>query len=77
MAKLGLMGFGKMGQEIARLAEQQGHEIAAKFTGGNPLSANTNVDSIDVFVDFTHPVAVIENVRTVAQLQMLSSRPLH
>lgn len=69
MAKLALIGFGKMGQEIARLAEQRDHEIMARFTGQNPLKATTNVDSIDVFIEFTHPGAVVENVRTVAQFE--------
>jgi len=69
MAKLGLIGFGKMGQEIARLAEQRGHEIMAKFNGENPLKATTNVDSIDVFIEFTHPEAVVVNVRAVAQFE--------
>ena len=58
-----------MGQEIARLAEQRGHEIMAKFNGQNPLKATTNVDSIDVFIEFTHAEAVVENVRTVAQFE--------
>ncbi len=69
MAKLGLIGFGKMGQEIARLGERRGHEIMAKFNSQNPLKATTNVDSIDVFIEFTHPEAVVENVRTVAQFE--------
>ncbi len=69
MAKLGLIGFGKMGQEVAGLVQQRGHEITARFDIGNPLNVTTNVDSIDVFIEFTHPEAVVENVRTVAQLQ--------
>ncbi|MFQ5605737.1 MAG: 4-hydroxy-tetrahydrodipicolinate reductase [bacterium] len=69
MAKLGLIGFGEMGKAIALLAAQQDHEITAKFTSQNPLSANTNVDSIDVFVEFTCPDGVVENVKTAAQLQ--------
>lgn len=58
-----------MGQEIARLSEQQVHEISARFTDESPLSTSINVESIDVFIEFTHPGAVVENVRTVAQLQ--------
>lgn len=69
MAKLGLIGFGKMGQEVARLAEQRGPEIAARFEIENPLKVNTNVDLIDAFIEFTHPEAVVENVKTVARLQ--------
>ena len=69
MAKLGLIGFGKMGQEVAGLVQQRGHEITARFDIGNPLNVTTNVDSIDVFIEFTCPEAVVENVGTVAQLQ--------
>lgn len=69
MANIGLIGFGKMGQEIARLAEGQGQKIAATFDEQNLLTESADVGSIDVFVEFTKPGAVIENLKTVAQLQ--------
>ncbi|MFQ5676172.1 MAG: 4-hydroxy-tetrahydrodipicolinate reductase [bacterium] len=72
MANIGLIGLGKMGQEIARLAEEQGHKIVATFDVENLLTDSTNVDSVDVFVEFTEPGAVIQNLKTVARRQ----RPL-
>lgn len=54
--KLGLVGYGKMGQMIERMARVQGHEVVS-------------VPEADVCLEFTRPEAVVENVRMLAELR--------
>jgi 4-hydroxy-tetrahydrodipicolinate reductase len=69
---LAIVGYGKMGQLIERLAPEYGFEVRAKFSGGdNPggqgLSHET-LRGIDVAVEFTTPVAAPVNIRRLAAL---------
>ena len=53
--KLGLVGYGKMGKMIERLASERGHEIVP-------------VAEAEVCLEFTRPEAVIGNVRMLVEL---------
>ena len=69
---LAIVGYGKMGKLIERLAPEYGFEVRAKFSGsdnpgGNGLSHETLRD-IDVAVEFTTPEAAPENIRRLAVL---------
>jgi 4-hydroxy-tetrahydrodipicolinate reductase len=69
---LAIIGYGKMGKLIERLAPEYGFEVRAKFCGGdNPggqgLSHET-LRGIDVAVEFTTPVAALVNIRRLAAL---------
>jgi 4-hydroxy-tetrahydrodipicolinate reductase len=69
---LAIVGYGKMGKLIERLAPEYGFDVRAKFSGGdNPgghgLSHET-LRGIDVAVEFTTPVAAPVNVRRLALL---------
>jgi 4-hydroxy-tetrahydrodipicolinate reductase len=69
---LAIVGYGKMGKLIERLAPEYGFEVRAKFSGGdNPggqgLSHET-LRGIDVAVEFTTPVAAPVNIRRLAAL---------
>jgi 4-hydroxy-tetrahydrodipicolinate reductase len=69
---LAIIGYGKMGKLIERLAPEYGFEVRAKFFGGdNPggqgLSHET-LRGIDVAVEFTTPVAALVNIRRLAAL---------
>ena len=63
---IGLIGSGRMGQEVARLAPQKGHRIISTFDRSRPLSAAALSQGIDVFIDFSHPGVVIDHIRTLA-----------
>ncbi len=63
---IGLIGTGRMGQELLRLAPQKGHRIVAAFDRGRPLSIAALSLDIDVFIDFSLGGAVIDHVRTLA-----------
>jgi 4-hydroxy-tetrahydrodipicolinate reductase len=69
---LAIVGYGKMGKLIERLAPEYGFEVRAKFSGGdNPggqgLSHET-LRGIDVAVEFTTPEAAPVNIRRLAVL---------
>ena len=69
---LAIVGFGKMGKLIDRLAPEYGFEVRARFSGGdNPggrgLSHET-LRGIDVAVEFTTPEAAPLNLRHLAVL---------
>ena len=56
-----------MGREVTRLAPQKGHRIISTFDRSRALSEAAPGQGIDVFIDFSHPGAVIDHVRTLAQ----------
>ncbi len=64
---LGLIGFGRMGKEIARHAKEKGHKIISTYDSQHRLTADTLNKSIDVFIDFSNASAVVENVKIVAR----------
>lgn len=68
--RLMLLGHGRMGNAIEQLAPARGFVVAASLNietneGGAGLTPAAMKD-IDVFVDFTEPAAVLENIRRVA-----------
>jgi 4-hydroxy-tetrahydrodipicolinate reductase len=66
--KIALLGYGKMGKELAQVAVESGHQIVATFEIDEPLALANAPAAVDVFIDFTHPNSVVGNVNAVAQL---------
>src|ERR1700752_5055837 len=69
---LAIIGYGKMGKLIERLAPEYGFDVRAKFCssdnpGAHGLSHET-LRGIDVAVGFTTPDAAPENIRRLAFL---------
>jgi 4-hydroxy-tetrahydrodipicolinate reductase len=59
-----LLGYGKMGQLIGRLAEERGHTIAAKINIENKEELGSiNADKVDVAIEFSQPEAAVENIK--------------
>jgi 4-hydroxy-tetrahydrodipicolinate reductase len=71
---LAIVGYGKMGKLIERLAPEYGFEVRAKFSGGeNPGGTGLSHETLrgtDVAVEFTTPVAAPVNIRRLAVLGM-------
>ncbi len=70
--KLALLGYGRMGREVERLAIAQGHEVGVRLdvddnTAGAGISAETFA-SIDVAIDFSVPTAVFDNIDRATEL---------
>ena len=59
--KIALIGYGKMGKTIERLAIKKGHEIVLKIDSKNSIEAN-DISVADVAIEFTRPETVLNNV---------------
>ncbi|NRT11066.1 4-hydroxy-tetrahydrodipicolinate reductase [Flavobacterium sp. 14A] len=57
--KIALLGYGKMGQVIERIALERGHEIVLKKDQDNDYSG---LENADVAIDFSVPSAAVENI---------------
>lgn len=67
--KIALVGYGNMGQEIARIVKESGvHEISSiSFEDGKTFDEK-GIKNADVVIDFTSPEIVLENVNKTAEL---------
>jgi 4-hydroxy-tetrahydrodipicolinate reductase len=61
--KLLLIGYGKMGKEIEKVASERGHEIVGRISSENydQLSGDL-LSKTDVAIEFTRPDAVMRNI---------------
>lgn len=59
--KILLVGYGKMGKTIERIALERGHTIAARIDIENIGDLDTA--EADVAIEFSHPDAAFENIR--------------
>lgn len=57
--KIALLGYGKMGQVIERIALERGHEIVLKKDEHNTYEGLSNAD---VAIDFSIPTAAVSNI---------------
>jgi 4-hydroxy-tetrahydrodipicolinate reductase len=57
--KIALLGYGKMGQVIERIALERGHEIVLKKDENNTFDGLSNAD---VAIDFSVPTAAVANI---------------
>ncbi|BDB52785.1 4-hydroxy-tetrahydrodipicolinate reductase [Flavobacterium ammonificans] len=57
--KIALLGYGKMGKVIERIAIKRGHEIVLKKDENNTYDGLSNAD---VAIDFSVPTAAVENI---------------
>ncbi len=59
--KIALLGYGKMGQVIERIALERGHEIVLKKNISDTFSG---LENADVAIDFSAPDAAVSNIST-------------
>lgn len=67
--KIALIGYGKMGKIIERIANERGHEITAVFNSSSPFSENISVEA-DVAIEFTRPDQVIKNIEIALKTKL-------
>ena len=71
--KIAIIGYGRMGREIERLAAQRGHTVcstidpAAEGATAGEITRDSLKDA-DVAVEFTNPGAVVPNIEKTAKL---------
>ena len=60
-----LLGYGKMGKVIEKIALSRGHNIVARIDVNNrdEFEALTP-NQVDVVIEFSHPLAAFDNVKT-------------
>ncbi|GHC54040.1 4-hydroxy-tetrahydrodipicolinate reductase [Ulvibacter litoralis] len=58
--KIALLGYGKMGKTIEKLALQKGHSIVYKSTSN---SSEGNITEADAAIEFSSPEAAVNNIQ--------------
>ncbi len=62
--KIALIGYGKMGKEIEKIARERGHEIVSIIDVNNPEEIDSpGFHSADVAIEFTRPETAFSNYR--------------
>ncbi len=68
--KIALLGRGRMGSEVSRLAREAGHVIVVEIDSASALGAGplpSGLESADVAIDFTRADAVPRSVPRLAE----------
>lgn len=61
---IGIIGYGKMGKEIEKLALERGHSIGLIIDQNNINDLNNqNLNKIDVCIEFTNSKSSVENIK--------------
>jgi 4-hydroxy-tetrahydrodipicolinate reductase len=72
--KIAIVGYGKMGKMVERIAIERGHKIAVKLDDMNNSNfegiTEENFKGVDVAIDFSIPSAAIPNIETIASLKV-------
>ena len=72
--RIAIVGYGKMGRMIERIAIERGHEIALKLDEFNNAGFEgineANFQGVDVAIDFSVPSAAVENIERIAALKV-------
>lgn len=61
---IALVGYGKMGKTIEKIALERGHNISFKIGSTDTLNA-INLDNTDVAIEFSNPESALENLKTL------------
>ncbi|MBU6325379.1 MAG: 4-hydroxy-tetrahydrodipicolinate reductase [Bacteroidetes bacterium] len=59
--KLALIGYGKMGKTIERLAIERGHQVVHRFNSANPVNAEA-LKETDAAIEFSAPHLAVEHI---------------
>ena len=61
--KIALLGYGKMGKAIEKVAEAKGHEIVYRVDLNNAFDfLPVSLQNVDVAIDFSMPTAAVDNI---------------
>ncbi len=60
---IALIGYGRMGLEVERLALEDGHEIVLRLTSASPAPNASDVERVQVAIHFAHAISVVDHVR--------------
>ena len=69
--KIALIGYGKMGKEIEKVAVARGHEIVSIIDVDNQDDFNSEAfKSADVAIEFTNPMVAYDSAKTYTNKYM-------
>lgn len=60
--KIGLIGYGKMGKAIERIALERGHEIVYRINTQFPIH-QASLQTADVAIEFTQPALAVNHIK--------------
>jgi 4-hydroxy-tetrahydrodipicolinate reductase len=66
---IALIGYGKMGKTIERLASERGHKICSIFNTSNPYNRAAQTTA-DVAIEFTRPDLVVGHIETAIEQRL-------
>lgn len=66
--KLGLVGYGRMGKEVEKVAHARGHVVLQTYDVPHLLTPDAEVGDIDVFIEFTQPDVALANIEIALKL---------
>jgi 4-hydroxy-tetrahydrodipicolinate reductase len=70
--KIALVGYGKMGRMIERIATERGHQVTLRLDEFNNANSEgiteDNFRAVDVAIDFSIPAAAVQNIDRIAAL---------
>ncbi|NCG29118.1 MAG: 4-hydroxy-tetrahydrodipicolinate reductase [Bacteroidetes bacterium] len=59
--KIGIIGYGKMGREIERIAQDRGHEVIARISSSSGDHEWELLNEADVCIEFSNPNSALTN----------------
>jgi 4-hydroxy-tetrahydrodipicolinate reductase len=65
--KIALLGYGKMGKVIEKIALERGHEIVLRKTSSTTFEG---LENADVAIDFSTPNVAVENISSCLNIQI-------
>jgi 4-hydroxy-tetrahydrodipicolinate reductase len=72
--KIAIVGYGKMGRMIERIAASRGHEVIARFDIENNRNCEgltaENLKGVDAAIEFSTPETAVENLRRLIELRI-------
>lgn len=67
--RIAIIGYGKMGKEIEKIALERGHSISAKITSNSSDSEMDSVKESDVAIEFSNPESAVKNIEFCSKNQ--------
>jgi 4-hydroxy-tetrahydrodipicolinate reductase len=62
---IAIIGYGKMGKEIERIAIERGHQVTLKINSQNASEFTfDNLKTVDAAIEFTNPDLAVNNINT-------------
>lgn len=71
---IAIVGYGKMGKIIERIAQERGHSIVARFDVDNNVNGEglttESLAGVDAAIEFSTPEAALDNIRRLVSLRV-------